>query len=293
MAALPKRDEDPTGDVDFYVLWTRASRMAHALLSEDRGDAEDVAQEAITVIWARLARGEIENVEAYLYTVVRRKVLDRLRRRRRQELTDEAAFEGRAATSRPDSEVVATEYLNRLVRNLPAQQARVIELHYVLGFTVSQVAEALGISESTAKTHLKRGLNSLRCGWYRDELVREDENASPEDAAMARCYAKALLEMARSDLTTAQFDVLVSLYYDGGTISEAARLLAAKTDRSFECVRTQIRRAVEKMRVDEQTGEGVVTCEKAQPAATLRAAAGPGECLVDAVPLPAREGAGG
>jgi len=76
----------------------------------------------------------------------------------------------------------------------------------------------------------------------------EDVSASPEETVVSRLYAKALLEMAQSELTTAEFDAFVSLYYEGGTISEAARILAAKTGRSFESVRTQARRAVEKMR---------------------------------------------
>lgn len=76
----------------------------------------------------------------------------------------------------------------------------------------------------------------------------QEEERTPEAVVVSRLYAKAILEMARTVLTAAEFEAFVALYFDGGTISEAARLLAEMTGRSFESVRTQTRRAVEKMR---------------------------------------------
>ena len=72
--------------------------------------------------------------------------------------------------------------------------------------------------------------------------------APPDDIVLARLHVKALLELAQSELSRAEFDGLVSLYREGGTISEAARVLASATGQSVESVRTQIRRAVQKAR---------------------------------------------
>jgi DNA-directed RNA polymerase specialized sigma24 family protein len=69
-----------------------------------------------------------------------------------------------------------------------------------------------------------------------------------EDQVVARLYVRALLQIAQSELTPDEFDGLVSLYCRGGTISDAARALSTGTGRSFEAVRTHLRRAVEKMR---------------------------------------------
>lgn len=71
---------------------------------------------------------------------------------------------------------------------------------------------------------------------------------SPEEIVVARLYAKGLMELAQSTLTPAQFDGFVSLYFDGGSVSDAAEMLASRTGRSAETIRTHIRRAVEKMR---------------------------------------------
>lgn len=79
-------------------------------------------------------------------------------------------------------------------------------------------------------------------------LRSEEAVTSAEDVVLARLYMKALMDRARLDLTPNQYASLVALYYDGGTISEAARYLASRTGRSAETIRTQLRRSVQKLR---------------------------------------------
>jgi RNA polymerase sigma-70 factor (ECF subfamily) len=48
------------------------------------------------------------------------------------------------------------------VRHLPRRQAQVIALFYVAGYGRRQIAEMLGISEESVKTHLERGRRRLK-----------------------------------------------------------------------------------------------------------------------------------
>src|SRR5947208_2676745 len=64
-----------------------------------------------------------------------------------------------------------------------------------------------------------RGIDRGRSSARRREAERayfgnaEDATPSPENAVDARLHVKALLEIAQSELTTGQFDGLISLYY--------------------------------------------------------------------------------
>ena len=48
-----------------------------------------------------------------------------------------------------------------MVSKLPKQQAAAIALHYVDDLTVDSIAEVLGCSTGTVKTHLSRGRHAL------------------------------------------------------------------------------------------------------------------------------------
>jgi RNA polymerase sigma-70 factor (ECF subfamily) len=47
------------------------------------------------------------------------------------------------------------------VRRLPRRQAQAISLHYIYDLQVSDIADTLGCSESSVKSHLVRGRTAL------------------------------------------------------------------------------------------------------------------------------------
>lgn len=63
-------------------------------------------------------------------------------------------------------ETVATSDVNRrlveAVRELPRRQRDCVALRYLMELSVAEIAETLGLSENSVKTHLKRGLARLR-----------------------------------------------------------------------------------------------------------------------------------
>jgi len=68
--------------------------------------------------------------------------------------------------SHPDEEVEFWE----LVKSLPRRQREVIVLHYVDDMSSTEIAEILDISESSVRTHLQRG---------RETLVRTVDSGGP------------------------------------------------------------------------------------------------------------------
>jgi len=48
------------------------------------------------------------------------------------------------------------------LQSLPKRQRQVVALRYLSGLREEEVATALGVSTSTASTHLRRGLDALK-----------------------------------------------------------------------------------------------------------------------------------
>ena len=141
-------------DEAFPELFRLAYRVSFRVLG-DRGDAEDVAQEALArahLRWMRLR----ERPEGWIVTVATNLSIDRHRRRRR--LTG-LGTEPLALVDVHQAERID---LARALRRLPRRQREVVVLRYLADWSESDVARALGISAGAVKSHASRGLDALR-----------------------------------------------------------------------------------------------------------------------------------
>jgi RNA polymerase sigma-70 factor (sigma-E family) len=130
--------------------------------TDDRTAAEDLVQEA----FIRLARNayrirEPEKAAAYLRSIVVNLARDHNRRglvslrHRPPAAPDEPSAEDTSVRQESRREVVAA------LRMLPHRQRECLALRYYLELPVDQIAELLGLSSNSVKTHLKRGLRGL------------------------------------------------------------------------------------------------------------------------------------
>ena len=141
-------------DEAFADLFRLAYRVSYRVLG-DRGDAEDVAQEALArthLRWAKLA----DRPEGWVVTVATNLSIDRQRRRSRAAL---GAGEGLALV---DVHMVERLDLTSALRRLPRRQRQVVVLRYLADWSELDVADELGCSPGAVKSHAARGLASLR-----------------------------------------------------------------------------------------------------------------------------------
>jgi RNA polymerase sigma-70 factor (sigma-E family) len=165
LAGVSTRDADL--DVDRLVrelyLEHAASlvRMAR-LFVDDRNAAEDLVQEA----FIRLARHahRIEDGSksaAYLRSIVLNLARDH-NRRGLVSLRHRAPADEEQATA--EDEVVLRDdqrHVIEALRDLPLRQRDCVVLRYYFEAGIQEIAETLGISQNSVKTHLKRGLVAL------------------------------------------------------------------------------------------------------------------------------------
>jgi RNA polymerase sigma factor (sigma-70 family) len=139
---------------------------ACTLVLLDRDAAEDVAAEAFARLWSKW--GQIENEDhagGFVFKTAMR--LCRRRARRNEVLgwlpEQQAADEMGRALDR--HEVV------RSLFGLSTRQRQVVVLRDWAGMETSEVAEVLGLAESTVRVHLARGRTALR------DVLRKQEGS--------------------------------------------------------------------------------------------------------------------
>lgn len=144
--------------------WDRLVRLS-VLLVRDRGQAEEVVQDAFVELHRRWARLEApDRALAYL----RQSVVNRSRSalRHRNVVQRHLARQHAVDVAPPADEPVLADSRRQAVldalQRLPRRQREVLALRYYLDLSEAEIAETLGISKGAVKSHASRGSAALR-----------------------------------------------------------------------------------------------------------------------------------
>ena len=139
------------------------------LILRDTELAEDATQEALVRAWRDLPTlRDVERFDAWLYRLIVHSCADigRHRRRWRSELTVVSI-----EPAEPDrvSELADRDQLERGLRHLNDAQRTILILHFYIGMSLSEAADALDIPVGTAKSRLHYAIDALRAVLAADE----------------------------------------------------------------------------------------------------------------------------
>lgn len=144
----------------FYRDQYRAMLGIAIALAGDIGTAEDLVQEAFITAHRRWDRvSQYDSPQAW----VRRVLINRATSLRRRLTAEERAVrrvgppEPHTPDLSPETQDVWTE-----VRTLPRRQRQAVALYYVAQLSVAEVADAMGCSRGTVKSHLHRARETLK-----------------------------------------------------------------------------------------------------------------------------------
>jgi RNA polymerase sigma-70 factor (ECF subfamily) len=141
-------------------------------------DAEDVVQDCF-LAWHAADRAALATPAAWLTTVVRRRSIDRLRRRMRDALAAHAAQDLAPAVppAEPDANLLRRaalgEALARLLGCLSPAERLALVLHDVFECDHADIAAALGTKPANARQHVSRARRRLRA--HADEAPPDDK----------------------------------------------------------------------------------------------------------------------
>ena len=152
----------------FAALVYQSAR--HVLRS--RAETDDAVQEVFVRLWRTAERFDPHRAKlvTWVMLITRRHLIDRLRRqsaRPDRATLDESRSDagGAVAPVEPQSSIEGSEGRDRLRRQLtrlPELQRTVIELAYLQGFSLREIAAQLNSPLGTVKSALSRGLTRLR-----------------------------------------------------------------------------------------------------------------------------------
>jgi RNA polymerase sigma-70 factor (ECF subfamily) len=143
-----------------------AYNVAYTCLG-NHADAEDVTQEALVRAFKGLSSFREESgFGTWLHRIVVNLAMNKKKqlssRARREVPVDhpEAAAVAAPSDGTPDHEMQGS--IERALHELPTLQRAVVILRHINGLSTKQVSSILQCSEGTVKTHLFRGLRSMR-----------------------------------------------------------------------------------------------------------------------------------
>jgi RNA polymerase sigma-70 factor (sigma-E family) len=150
--------------------WGRLVRLGYSL-TLDVGRAEDLVQESLAKLWAVWPRVRDGSPEAYVRrTIVNGAISASRRKWRGEEPREELPDLPDAGVDGPGT-VDDRDWVRRGLATLSLHQRAVVVLRYAEDLSERQVADLLGMSTGTVKTHASRGLARLREAGHPDAFV--------------------------------------------------------------------------------------------------------------------------
>lgn len=150
----------------FEVYWMHVYTVVEQLV-KTKQQAEDISQEVFIKLWNKKEElYDIQNIEAYLYTIARNSTLDHLRKKVLVTENLEQMIQYFADNNLdPIKKLEYKElevFINTAISNLPDKVKEVFILSRIDGLSHEQIAEQLNISVTSSKTYIVRALKSLR-----------------------------------------------------------------------------------------------------------------------------------
>ncbi|MEM9053042.1 MAG: sigma-70 family RNA polymerase sigma factor [Bacteroidota bacterium] len=193
MSQLPKRDINEVDDQQLAKACIEGNSKAQALLYErhsgqmmalclrygsDYEEAQDMFQDGFIKVFNKLDRYDGKGpLGAWIRRTIANNALDYIRKSKR-ELRNASIFEedykavadGEIQPMDEEEPMVSADKLTELINSMPAGYRTVFNLYAVEEYTHKEIAEQLGITESTSKTQYRKAKAYMR------KLISEELN---------------------------------------------------------------------------------------------------------------------
>ncbi|MDD7942015.1 sigma-70 family RNA polymerase sigma factor [Actinomycetospora lutea] len=190
----------------FAAIYRRYGDALHDFclgMLRDPDAAADCVQDVFCTAASRLGQlREPDKLRPWLYAIARHEALARLRRRRREEPTDDLPDSASAADG-PETLAARTELVSLVAKatgGLADRDRAVLELHYQHGLDGPALAEALGVSATNANTLVSRLRTTIERCLGATLVARHHREHCPELAALLADWNGAMTVLLRKRL---------------------------------------------------------------------------------------------
>ncbi len=162
---IKKRDKQA-----FTVVYQKYHTYLYALALrylKNTDMAEDAVQHVFVKLWENTVKMDVQiNLKNYLYTMTKNYILNQIRNHKetisiyyanaQQEIADDGEF------LKLLEEIQLSEELQRGIENLPAQKKEICKLKMDEDVSNQEIADRMGISINTVKSHYQESVKMLR-----------------------------------------------------------------------------------------------------------------------------------
>lgn len=152
-------------DYFFRQYYTALCFFANTIIHNE-DEAEDVVQDCYVKLWnSHTIKERDSSVKSFLYTIVRNKCLDLLRKRKVMIKAELQLKNNSNSDSEYFDEVAFAEMIREIfghIEQLPSTMQKVFKLYYVEGKKYKQIANELNSSSEAVRKQKARGLKIIR-----------------------------------------------------------------------------------------------------------------------------------
>lgn len=146
---------------------------------KSREYAEDFFQDAFAVVWqGRRFINPDASFSAYLYTIVRNRILNQLRDLSNQDkLREQILSQAVNYTNETKDEIIANDlrqFISRALQQLTPRQREIFQMSRERQMSHREIAEVLGISVNTVQESISISLRTLRTYLEKNSIVSAD-----------------------------------------------------------------------------------------------------------------------
>lgn len=151
---------------DILPLKDQLYRLA-LRITLNTAEAEDIVQETLIKVWnKRDSWDQIDNIEAFCFTVCRNLSLDSIKRHDNQNKTlDDKGSDQIDTSNDPSRQTIVNDQMDmvcQIVDSLPEKQRSCIQLRDFEGKTYKDIALILGITEEQVKVNIFRARQAIK-----------------------------------------------------------------------------------------------------------------------------------
>jgi RNA polymerase sigma-70 factor (ECF subfamily) len=169
-------DKDPAVYNELYDKLYRKLFLFAKSLIDDTEEARDIVTESFIKLWAQQNHfANMVHLQVYFYTVIKNACIDHLRKNKlRNKIEHQLLRSGKIsenAIERKYQEAELVQILYERINQLPDRMQQVFKLTYLDGYSRTEVAQMLNLSENTIRNTNAAAMKAIRLTLGVEQMV--------------------------------------------------------------------------------------------------------------------------
>ena len=158
------RNQDEKAQEYFYKTYARGMFLLCYRYLNNEEEASEVLNDGFFKVFTQIDKfqnGGLSGLKAWTKKIIINECLQQIRKRKDIEFLEANELPLDDSVLLPDNELEAREYY-KLIKELPPDYRTVFNLYVIEGYSHSEIAQSLQISENTSRSHLLRARKALK-----------------------------------------------------------------------------------------------------------------------------------